>query len=227
MHNSGHLHPDHIRTPLHQILLHDSSRADAFPPIVSGFTTAERSPALEIFHTETIATADKIARIDIDALRADWAAADKTAGVFMGQTAFDSGRLHKLRLVGKVFAHQVGKDSVRIVLQKMADLGCTVVALIGDAGTMQAHQGQPEQIRGGDAGLDILNRDHRLRLREDHIDTVWVAKKPTADGMMTSLELFNRRGVGIARFFSKPEAGKPERREWRDAIMRLLPVFGA
>jgi putative hemin transport protein len=212
---------------VHKILLHDSGSADAFHAIVSDFTAAEQSPVLDILHTALSAATGKILRVDVDALRTDWACADQTAVGFMGQTEFDSGRLHKLRLVGKAFAHQVGKDSVRIVLQKMADLGCSVVTLTGNAGVMQAYQGQPEQIRSGDAWLDILNRDYRLRLREDHIDTVWVAKKPTADGIMTSLELFNRRGVGFARFFSEPEPGKPEPHEWREAILRLLPVFGA
>jgi len=212
---------------VHKILLHDSSSADAFHAIVSDFTAAEQSPVLDIFHNAPIATAGKIMRLDVDALRADWACADETARVVIGQAEFDRSRLHKLRMVGKAFAHQVGKDSVRIVLQKMADLGCSVVTLIGNAGVMQAYHGQPEQTRSGDAWLDILNRDYRLRLREDHIDTVWVAKKPTADGIMTSLELFNRRGVGFARFFSEPEPGKPEPHEWREAILRLLPVFGA
>ena len=212
---------------IHKILLHETSCVDAFNKIVADFAAAEQAPVLDIFRILPVTAGEGIARIDINALRADWASVDKTEDFFARQIEFDRLRLHKLRLAGKAFAHQVANDSVRIFLQKMADLGNAVMTQVGNAGIVQAYQGRIKQIRTIDTWLNILNPDYLLRLREDHIDTVWVAKKPTTDGIITSLELFNRQGIGIARFFSKPEPGKPEPREWRDSIMRLLPVFGA
>jgi putative hemin transport protein len=211
---------------VHKILLHEASRIDAFQQIVSDFAAAEQSPVLDVFRTVP-AAAEDVATLDIDALRADWASIDDTEAFFARQIEFDRMRLHKLRFAGKAFAHQVANDSVRIFLQKLADLGSTVTTQVGNVGIVQAYQGRIKQICSIDSWLNILNPDYRLRLREDHIDTVWVAKKPTTDGIITSLELFNHEGVSIARFFSKPEPGKPEPREWRDSIMRLLPVFGA
>jgi putative hemin transport protein len=212
---------------LHKILLHEAGCVDAFHAIVHDFVAPEQAPVLDIFRTAPVMPAEGVARLDINALRADWARLDHAGDFFMRQVEFDRLRLHKLRLAGKAFAHQVAKDSVRILLQKMADLGSSVMAQVGNAGLVQAYQGRIRQIRSIDAWLNIMNQDYRLRLREGHIDTVWVAKKPTADGIITSLELFNRQGLGIARFFSEPEPGRPEPREWRDSIMRLLPVFGA
>jgi putative hemin transport protein len=212
---------------LYKIMLHASSNVDAYHAIVSDFAAAEQTPVLDIFRTRPLSANEGIAHIDIDALRADWARVNNAEDFLAGQTEFDHLRLHKLRLAGKAFAHQVANDSVRILLQKMADLGGTVMTLIGNAGIVQAYQGRVKQIRRSDVWLNILGLDYRLRLREDHIDSVWVAKKPTTNGVITSLELFNRQGISIARFFSIPEPGRPEPREWRDSIMRLLPVFGA
>ncbi|HEY4073985.1 MAG TPA: ChuX/HutX family heme-like substrate-binding protein [Herbaspirillum sp.] len=212
---------------IHKILLHPSSNVDAYRAIVREFAAADQAPVLDIFRTRPMTANEGVARIDIDALRADWAHLNNTEDFFARLTEFDHLRLHKLRLAGKAFAHQVANDSARILLQKMAELGSTVMTLVGNAGIVQAYQGRIKQIRSSDVWLTITSPDHRLRLREDHIDTVWVAKKPTTDGIVTSLELFNRQGLSIARFFSKPEPGRPEPREWRDSIMRLLPVFGA
>lgn len=214
---------------IYKILLDVSSNVDAYRAITSDFAAAEQAPVpvLDISSPMPMSANEGVDHIDIDALRADWALVNDTEDFFARQTEFDSLRLHKLRLAGKAFAHQVANDSVRILLQKMADLGSTVMALVGNAGIVQAYQGHIKQLRSSDARLNILSQDHRLRLREDHIDTVWVAKKPTTNGIVTSLELFNRHGISIARFFSKPEPGRPEPREWRDSIMRLLPVFGA
>jgi putative hemin transport protein len=212
---------------IHKILLHASSNVDAYRKIVRDFAAAEQAPVLDVLRTRPITANEGVSRIDIDALRADWAHINDTEDFFAHLTEFDHLRLHKLRLAGKAFAHQVANDSVRILLQKIADLGSTVMALVGNAGIVQAYQGGIKQFRSSDVWLNISNSDHRLRLREDHIDSVWVAKKPTTDGIVTSLELFNRQGLGIARFFSVPEPGRPEPQEWRDSIMRLLPVFGA
>jgi putative hemin transport protein len=212
---------------LHKIVLHESSAVDAYRAIVRDFAAAEQTPVLDLFRTRLLTANDGVERIDVNALRADWARINDTEDFFARQTEFDRLRLHKLRLAGKAFAHQVANDSVRILLQKMAELGGAVMALVGNAGIVQAYQGRIKQIRRSDVWLNIVSPEYRLRLREDHIDSVWVAKKPTADGIITSLELFNRQGISIARFFSCTEPGRPEPKEWRDSILRLSPLFGA
>ncbi|HEY4316106.1 MAG TPA: ChuX/HutX family heme-like substrate-binding protein [Herbaspirillum sp.] len=212
---------------LHKIVLMESGAVDAYRAIVGDFAAAEQTPVLDIFRTRPLTANQGVEHIDINALRADWARINDTSEFRARQTEFDHLRLHKLRLAGKAFAHQVANDSVRVLLQKMAELGGTVMALVGNAGIVQAYQGKVKQILRSDAWLSILSSDYRLRLREDHIDSVWVAKKPTVDGIVTSLELFNRQGISIARFFSCTEPGRPEPREWRESILRLSPLFGA
>ncbi|RXZ33132.1 hemin-degrading factor [Oxalobacteraceae bacterium CAVE-383] len=212
---------------LHKIVLHDAGAIAAYRAIVRDFAAAEQTPVLDIFRTRPLTANQGADGIDVDALRAEWAQRNNTREFLERQTEFDHLRLHKLRFAGRAFAHQVANDSVRILLQKMADLGGTVIALVGNAGIVQAYQGKVKQILRSDAWLNIVSPDYRLRLREDHIDSVWVAKKPTVDGIVTSLELFNRQGISIARFFSCTEPGHPEPREWRDSILRLSPLFGA
>jgi len=91
---------------------------------------------------------------------------------------------------------------------------------------VQAYYGKIKKIGSKNSRLKIANTGFRMLLREDHIDSIWVAKKPTTDGIITSLELFNRQGMQIASFLSKKDNGQPEPREWRESIMRLLPIFG-
>lgn len=212
---------------LHKIVLHDAGALEAYRAIVKDFSAAEQTPVLDIFRSRPLSANQGADGIDVNALRADWARLNDTREFFAQQTEFDHLRLHKLRFAGKAFAHQVANDSVRVLLQKMADLGGTVMTLVGNASIVQAYQGKVKQILRSDVWLNIVSPDHRLRLREDHIDSVWVAKKPTADGIVTSLELFNRQGINIARFFSCTEPGRPEPKEWRDSILRLSPLFGA
>lgn len=214
---------------VHKILLHEPGRHAAFQLLVDEFAAPEQNSApasLPPSLTPPLPDLPLPPHIDVDALRADWAYPEDKQAFFERQSEFDRQRLLKLRMAGKAFAHQVSNDSVRVLLQKMADVGTAVMTQVGNVGIVQAYQGRIKQIRSIDSWLNILNPGYRLRLREDRIDSVWVTKKPTTEGFVTSLELFDRQGRNIARFFSKPEAGKPEPREWRESIMRLMPVFG-
>ena len=70
--------------------------------------------------------------------------------------------------------------------------------------------------------VNVLDPGFNLHLREDHIASAWVVKKPTADGLVTSLELFDAQGETIAMFFGERKPGKRESCEWRALIDNLL-----
>ena len=58
-------------------------------------------------------------------------------------------------------------------------------------------------------------------VREDRIAATWVVKKPTSDGVVTSLELFDRDGEAMAMFFGERKPGKPELEPWRTLVAGL------
>jgi putative hemin transport protein len=47
-------------------------------------------------------------------------------------------------------------------------------------------------------------------------------RKPTVDGIVTSVELFNDDGEAIAMFFGERKPGKPELSTWRALTDDLL-----
>jgi putative hemin transport protein len=48
-----------------------------------------------------------------------------------------------------------------------------------------------------------------------------VVQKPTADGVVTALELFDAAGNNILLFFGQRKPGIPEQRAWRELIATL------
>jgi len=210
---------------MHKIVLCNSSDKDAFKQLVREYAAEEQlTPAQLLSMPET--HAPDVPQIDIDALRAEWAHTHNHNDFLQRQEIFDQQRLRKLRLAGKAFAYQVANDSARIILQRMTEFGTAILAQVGNAGVVQAYYGKIKKIGSKNSRLKIMNASFRMLLREDHIDSIWVAKKPTTDGIITSLELFNRQGMHIASFLSKKDNGQPEPREWRDSIMHLAPIFG-
>lgn len=210
---------------LHKIVVNETSDVASFRQLVREHAAADQTQPQVLIAQSDCSIADA-SYIDVDALRAEWALPHDHDDFLKRHEAFDQQRLRKLRLAGKAFAYQVANESVRAILQRMTDFGTSVMTLVGNAGIVQAYYGKIKNIGAKDSRLRIMNSGFRMLLQEDHIDSVWVAKKPTADGIITSLELFNRKGMHIASFLSKKSGGQPEPREWREAIMHLMPIFG-
>ena len=96
------------------------------------------------------------------------------------------------------------------------------MVFVGNPGMIQIHTGPVENLKPMGPWFNVLDEKFNLHLREDHIDSAWVVWKPTEDGTVTSLELFDREGTLIATLFGKRKPGVPEDEAWR-AIVNGLP----
>jgi putative hemin transport protein len=60
-----------------------------------------------------------------------------------------------------------------------------------------------------------------MHLRQDHVHTVWVVKKPTTDGIVTSVEAFDKDKNMIVQFFGLRKPGIEEKDEWAALVANL------
>jgi putative hemin transport protein len=67
----------------------------------------------------------------------------------------------------------------------------------------------------------VLDAGFNLHLREDMIKSAWIVEKPTSDGVVTSVEVFDGAGELMAMFFGARKPGNPELQPWRDIVARL------
>ena len=73
-----------------------------------------------------------------------------------------------------------------------------------------------------DAWFNVLDPEFDLYLREDAIAEIWHVVKPSADGDINSLELFDKDGEMIVQLFGKRKPGLPELLEWRKVLADAL-----
>jgi putative hemin transport protein len=55
----------------------------------------------------------------------------------------------------------------------------------------------------------------------------WVVERPTSDGTVTSLELYDADGNALTKFFDERKPGRPEREDWRAVVNGLGRENGA
>src|SRR5256885_1432567 len=71
--------------------------------------------------------------------------------------------------------------------------GLPIMVFVDSGGCIQIHTGpvhniQPMDTPGGAQWINVMDPDFNLHLRCDLIASVWAVQKPTADGVVTSVE---------------------------------------
>jgi putative hemin transport protein len=153
--------------------------------------------------------------VDAAALREGWRALRDPHDFFALLRKHQVTRTQALRLAGAEFARRVADASMGRVLDAAAASGLPIMVFVGSPGVVQIHTGPVRTVKRMGPWLNVLDEDFNLHLREDHVAESWVVKKPTPEGPVTSLELYDARGGQIAQVFGKRKPGIPELAEWR------------
>jgi putative hemin transport protein len=204
---------DETGTAVHKIFLKPESDAGAYDALVGDFA-AESAGPLEIDPPPARRAPRPDAEIDVPALRDTWLALKDTHDFVPMLMKQKVQRLQALRLAGQDLAAQVPASSLRRTLEWAAASGAEIMVFVGNRGCIQIHTGPVKTLRAMGPWFNVLDPGFNLHLREDRIASAWVVRKPTADGVITSLELFDGEDEMIATLFGKRKPGEAERREW-------------
>jgi putative hemin transport protein len=205
---------DETGTAVHKIYPKPASDAGAYGALVDDFIAAAPRP-LEIAAAPARKAPRPDAEIDVPALRDAWLALKDTHDFVPLLMKRKVQRLQALRLAGRDLAAEVAPASLRRTLEWAAATGAEIMVFVGNRGCIQIHTGPVKTLRAMGPWFNVLDPGFNLHLREDRIASAWVVRKPTADGVVTSLELFDAEDETIATLFGKRKPGENERADWR------------
>jgi putative hemin transport protein len=95
------------------------------------------------------------------------------------------------------------------------------MVFVGNPGCMQIHAGPVQRIEVVGPWLNVLDPRFNLHLREDRIAAAWVVRKPSANGDIHALELFDSDGDCVCQIFGERRMGETERIDWRSLVTDL------
>lgn len=210
---------------VHKVYLTERSDADAWSRLVARFTAAVQSPLLEIAPVkERLPLQLDDEAVDAASLREHWRRLRDPHDFFAMLKKHKVTRTQALRVAGPEFARRVRQGSVRVVLESAAASGLPVMVFVGSPGVVQIHSGPVRNLKAMGPWFNVLDEDFDLHLREDHVAESWVVRKPTPEGHVTSLELYDARGGQIMQVFGKRKPGVPELEAWR-VLAEGLPAL--
>jgi putative hemin transport protein len=207
---------------VHKVFVKPATDLVAWDRLVSAFVSADTNPGLEPAAPAAPTVARPDAEIDVAAFRQAWASMRDTHEFFGLLRTHCVARTQALRLAEQRFVRQVDAASAQQVLSGAASTGTPIMVFVGNPGMIQIHTGPVKKVAVMGPWLNVLDPGFNLHLREDHIASAWVVRKPTSDGLVTSLELFDAQGETIAMFFGERKPGRSELCAWRELIDGLV-----
>jgi putative hemin transport protein len=207
---------------VHKIYLTGKSDPLAYNALLATFKDRNQTRITEVEERKAEkSTAIPDEQIDQLGFKEGWLALQDTHDFFPLLKKYEVQRTQALRLAPEGYAYQVEKNAVVQVFEEAAEGEVPIMVFVNSKGCIQIHTGPVKKLFHMEQWFNIMDPEFNLHLNMDGVHEAWVVKKPTADGMVTSLELFDQDGNLIVYLFGKRKPGLPELESWRKIINRL------
>lgn len=203
---------------VHKIYARPSTDLQAWEAVVARF--ADAAAHYQFVPAAAPAPVAADASIDAAGLRQAWANMKDTHDFFGMLKQFGCERQQSFRLTQGQFCEVLQPSAVTNLLEQSAATALPIMVFVGSKGCIQIHSGAVKNIKpmvtpGGADWINVLDPGFNLHLRRDLITSTWLVRKPTTDGVVTSVELFDATGDVVAMFFGVRKPGQAELQAWR------------
>lgn len=208
-------------TAIHKIYMREGSDLAAYDALIAAHRAPEAPAGVELEPAPAAEVPKPDEDIDAAAFQAEWLALEDTHDFFPMLRRHGVARTQALRLAPEGHAERVPNDSIVHLLGRAAETETSIMVFVGNRGCIQIHTGPVARVAPTGPWINVLDPGFNLHLRTDAVSESWIVRKPTVDGMVNSLELFDDQGETIALLFGERKPGKPELDSWRDRLDEL------
>jgi len=207
---------------IHKIYLTADSNAAAFDALVEKYKSDDQGTEETVVDVPLNIDEKADADIDVAGFQAAWSTLKDTHEFFGMLRKFGVTRTQALRLApNENFAKKVDKGVIVKMLDGAAESKLPVMVFVGNRGNIQIHTGRVRKTMWHGDWFNVMDPDFNLHLDMSKIAQAWIVRKPTEDGEVTAIEVFNELGEIIVQFFGKRKPGIPELQEWKELVASL------
>ncbi|PIT70013.1 hemin-degrading factor [Bartonella tribocorum] len=200
----------------------DMTNMEEWNELVEKLLLEDQSSALDILPVSLPVQCD-ITELDIESFRDRWRTMTDVHQLHNIISEFKLNRHHAVKHVGNEFADELQIDAVEMMLNQVAQQELPIMCFVGNKGCIQIFSGAVKNIKQIGPWLNVLDPGFDLHLLMSGIARVWHVRKPTRDGYVSSLEVFDKNDEMIVQFFGLRKEGQKEREDWRSLLKSLPP----
>ncbi len=211
---------------VHKIYATDETDTAAFDALIEKYRAADQNMALDVVPptapADLLTTPDSL---DTEALLNDWQALQDVHHFQAMLKRHNLQRIPAYRAVPEDMARPLDPTVFEAALTQAAARDLSVMLFVGNAGVIQIHTGTISNLKRTGPWFNVLDPDFNLHADTTRIDSVWLVRKPTSDGIVTSLELFDNDGRQLGLMFGERHNGETELSGWRELVAGLEQVY--
>jgi putative hemin transport protein len=214
---------------VHKIFTRPATDETAWMSVVEQFFDADAPPPMFVPR----ASASPVGLRDMpdgESFLNDWSAMQDTHEFFGILKRHGISRIQAMQMARGVFTHDHSPHMVERLLKAASSDAVPIMVFVGNPGCIQIHTGPVQRVQTmdlkGQTWVNVLDEGFNLHLLLDDVASCWSVRKPTSDGDVHSLEVYDRRGECIAMFFGARKPGQPESSAWR-ALLRSIDGVSA
>jgi putative hemin transport protein len=208
---------------VHKIFLRPSGNVAEYERLVEAFRLQEPVDYATAFRAGTERKAEvRNPTPDTGGFLKGWSELGDTHQFFGLVRKHGLTRLQAVELaLGKYSREVAPAGAINTVLTRAADTGLPIMVFVGNPGCIEIHTGPVRTIKRMETWNNVLDKGFNLHINEMLLGRAFVVEKPTTDGVVTSLEVFDHEEKLAVQFFGERKPGKPELEPWRTLTQEL------
>jgi putative hemin transport protein len=211
---------------LHKIYKTEATNSAAWDALLGNYLDSS-VPAPQLTEAPAREPRADASAIDVDALRKDWAVLKDVHHFHAMLKRNKVDRLTAVELVGsewitrlKTTTPEVRSPLDRILEQAKAS-ECAIMVFVGNPGIVQIFAGTVDKIKRVGPWMNVLDKGFNLHANTDGITDWFVVRRPSTDGIITSLEGYNADSDIVITLFGDRKPGNPESTHWQREVEAL------
>ncbi|MCD8740995.1 heme ABC transporter ATP-binding protein [Mucilaginibacter roseus] len=212
---------DKAGTALHKIYITDKSNEEAYQNLLNDFVDNSLK-AISVAHKDDKHNAEMPDEaVQVEDFQTAWKGMGDSHEFFGLLRRFNVSRTQALRLAPEGFAKKLNAENFKKACELCAGNHIPVMIFVPNHGCIQIHTGNIDKLVEMGPWYNVLDPEFNLHLRMDAIAETWHVVKPSTDGDVNSIELYDQQGEMILQMFGKRKPGVPELNEWREVVNGL------
>lgn len=211
---------DGTGTAVHKIYATDNTNMDAWNELINNHTTDNQDLNIEV-EEAPLPTYPNDGKLKSEEVISKWEALKDVHHFHAMLNNLGISRQEALRLVGDKYALNVDVEVAEKALSLAQKRAVPVMIFVGNRGIVQIHSGMVNKLLRTGPWFNVLDPDFNLHFNTEETAEVWIVRRPTTEGIITSIEVYNANNDLILTLFGERKPGVPELEAWQLLVKDL------
>lgn len=205
---------------IHKIYATDNTDVSKWDELVAAMTADDQTERVTLEKIET-SRFPNIGSVTSEDVRTPWSKLTDVHEFNALLKTLQIDRLEAFEKVGVDYAQPIKLDSVEVALEAAAETQLDIMIFVGNRGIVQIYTGTVNKLLRMNQWFNVLDPKFNLHLNTSQITSCWKVRRPSSNGVITSIDCFNAKRELVISLFGARKPGQKELVEWQALTAKL------